>query len=74
MFSTRFVQPDVPLAETSIKYAIMSAPPSFEGAVQESEMLVGPNAVADSPVGASGAVIVAVVALATLKDYLCRLN
>ena len=64
----RLVQGLLPSADHWIRYPVMGESPVLAGAFQERVMVVCPDAVAVSEVGASGAVgaVVLVVALVTL--------
>ena len=63
----RLVQGSLPSVDHCMRYPVMDAPPVLDGAVQDRLMVVCPDAVAVSEVGASGAVgaVVLVVALIT---------
>ena len=63
----RLVQGLLPSADHWIRYPVMGEPPVLDGAVQDRLMVVCPDAVARSVLGALGAVavVVPVVALTT---------
>ena len=56
VFEESTVHGAAPSAETSIRYAVTGAPPSYAGGVHESLMRVWPSAAAFRLVGGSGTV------------------
>jgi len=55
VLDSRFVKLLPPSVETSIRYPVIAAPPSLEGAIQDRSIIVCPDAAAVSEVGAFGA-------------------
>ena len=68
----RLVQGLLPSADHWIRYPVMGEPPVLDGAVQDRLMVVCPDAVAVSEVGAAGAEMARVVAPMTLEG--CKLS